>query len=84
MSARRISLSVDDLGLGHDLLGERARNHDHAVAIAQQVIASRDGYGADGDRLAVSIGHPARDDVCRRQEGAEDREALLDDELGIA
>src|SRR4029077_2132023 len=39
------------LGLGDDGLGERLRNDHDAVAIAEQVVAGRDGHAADRDGL---------------------------------
>jgi hypothetical protein len=46
--------------------------------------AGRDGYAADVHRLAIGMRDPARDDVRRRQERAEHREALLQHQVGVA
>src|SRR4029079_6578020 len=64
--------------------GRLARNDHHAVAVAEQIVASRNSDLADRDGLAETIGDPALDDVRGCQERAEHREALREHELRVA
>jgi hypothetical protein len=55
-----------------------------AIAVAEQPVAGRDRHGADRDRFAVAVGNSPLDDVRRREERAEHRQALVEDEVGVA
>src|SRR5262245_35363493 len=65
----------DGLGLRDHLLGERLRDHDDAVAIAEDIVAGADRRCPDRDRLAEAVRDPAADDVRSEEEAREDREA---------
>src|ERR1700686_2051503 len=73
----------DLLGARDHFLCDRLRYDDYAVAVAEQVIAGRDGYGADRDPLSEGVGDPTLDNIGGRQKRAEHREALSEHELGI-
>src|SRR6266404_9990506 len=58
--AAHVALGGNDFfGTRDDFLHNRLRNDDHAVAIAKEVIAGRDGDGADRNRLSERVGDPA-------------------------
>src|SRR5262245_16300587 len=65
----------DGLGLRDHLPGERLRDHDDAVAVAEDIVAVADRRCPDRDRLAEAVRDPAADDVARGEEAREDREA---------
>src|SRR6202158_503894 len=72
----------DRFGAGDRFLGNRLRYDDHAVAVAEKVIAGHDGHGADRDRLAEGVGDPALDDVGGGPKRGKNRGALWGKNIG--
>src|SRR5664279_4246123 len=59
-----LALGRDDrFGTRHDVLDKLARDYHDTVAIAEQPITGGDGRFADANRLTVSLGNPALDDI---------------------
>ena len=54
------------------------------LRLGHQVVAAADGHAADRDRFAEPVGHPAADDIARREVAAPDSEAGAEDESAVA
>src|SRR4030095_5082404 len=80
----------DLLGSTDDIFDDRLWNDHHAITITEQIVACADRHLADRYRLAerhrtaVPIRNPSGDHTGRRQERAEDRKALRENEIGVA
>src|SRR5687767_4224524 len=70
-------------GLPDRAFGDLPGNDDDTVAIAEDEVAGANGHTADGHRFAKPVREPALRDIRRREEGMEDRELLLEDEVGV-
>src|SRR5688500_9232844 len=82
--AHKILSLHHSLGLCDDRFHSLRRNDYDAVAVGENVVAGVNRDGTDRDRLAEGVRDPPSDDVHRREVAAEDGEADLEDEVGVA